>query len=66
MTVIHYVFSLEDQLKTHLMWLSYEEKETLRTMKEEGASRRELQLKVADFFEKTRGDRRRLALEHFK
>ncbi|KAI1719128.1 nematode polyprotein allergen ABA-1 domain-containing protein [Ditylenchus destructor] len=61
-----YHHSLEDQLKTHLMWLSYEEKETLRTMKEEGASRRELQLKVADFFEKTRGDRRRLALEHFK
>ncbi|KAI1730091.1 nematode polyprotein allergen ABA-1 domain-containing protein [Ditylenchus destructor] len=61
-----YHHSLEDQLKTHLMWLSYEEKETLRTMKEEGASRRELQLKVADFFEKTRGERRRLALEHFK
>lgn len=57
---------LNHHLKTHLMWLSYGEKEELRRMKEEGASRKELQLKVAEFFERTQGERRHIALEHFK
>ncbi|TKR87823.1 hypothetical protein L596_012161 [Steinernema carpocapsae] len=58
--------SLEDYFKSHLKWLSEEQKDELRALKTEGKTRTDIQAKVFEFFDAATGETKELAKEQLK
>ncbi|KAI3415847.1 hypothetical protein GPALN_005418 [Globodera pallida] len=62
----HGEHKVEDYFKTHLAWLTDDQKNELKGMKETGKSRSELKQKVIEWYDATAGDARERATELLK
>ncbi|CAG9536079.1 unnamed protein product, partial [Cercopithifilaria johnstoni] len=62
----HHERDLEGYFRTYLSWLTDNEKDEIRKMKQEGKSKADIQQKVLDYYEKLTGDAKEEASEKLR